>query len=398
MRAVIIGFGVASFTAATYLRKNSLDAEISVYTDERDLYYPRPRLYQIITGEKGPQDLYSLNAQFYANQRIQTNLQKRVDSINLLRKEVILEDGSRKSWDKLLLAMGAHPFRPAINGLDKKGVFTLRTIVDAVAIRERLKRTPKALVIGAGLLGLECAASLRKTGLPVDVLAKYQRLLPKQLDQSGSDMLINDLQELGINPVLNANTTEILGNDEATGVSLENGKQLDGGLVLIAAGVRGNFDLAANADIKVDKGVIVDQYLETNVSDIYAAGDVIEFNGQVYGIIPPAIEQAKMASLSMLGNREIAYRGTIHTTTLRIAGISLTSMGLVNPEGSKYEEIKKINAEKGIYKKIVLEQGRIVGALFLGEKKGILTIRKLMEQGADVTKYKDRLLEDDFLR
>jgi NAD(P)H-nitrite reductase large subunit len=129
---------------------------------------------------------------------------------------------------------------------------------------------------------------------------------------------------------------------------------------------------------------------------VYAAGDVSEFNGRVYGIIPPAIEQAKIASLNMLGKERHAYRGTVYSTSIKIAGISLTSMGLVNPEGSQYEEIKKVNRQENVYKKIVLEQDRIVGAIVLGERKGVAAIMKLMDQGSVVTKYKDQLLENGF--
>jgi len=165
---------------------------------------------------------------------------------------------------------------------------------------------------------------------------------------------------------------------------------------LISAGVRSNTDLAVEAGIKVDKGVVVDQYLQTSVKDVYAAGDVAEFEGRVYGIIPAALEQAKIAAMNMLGKEKQVYKGTIPSNTLKIVGIDLTSMGLVSPEGPQCEEIRKIEKEKGVYKKIVLEQGKIVGAIILGDTKGVSSIKKLMDQGIDVTKYKDSLLENGF--
>lgn len=396
MKIAVIGLGVAGVNAATTVRKISSITEISIYTDEEHFYYPRPRLYEIITGEEEPQNLYSFKPEFYETQRIKVSLKNKVVGIDARRKEITLEDGSRTDWDRLLLANGARPFIPSIEGVEKAGVFTLRTVADALAIREHLKKTKKAIVIGGGLLGLEVAAHLRKTGRQVDVLAKYSQLMPKQLDQDGSEMLRNDLERLGINPVLDATAAEISGNHNASGVLLKDGRQLRGNLIIIAAGIRSNIELPAEAGVRVEKGAIVDRHLQTNLEDVYAAGDIAEFNGQVYGIIPPALEQARIASLNMLGNNEHVYKGTIHTTTLRIADVSLTSMGLVNPQDSKHEEIKKVDKQEGVYKKIVLDQGRIVGAIFLGEKAGVTAVRRLMEQKANVAKFKSRLLERDF--
>jgi nitrite reductase (NADH) large subunit len=160
--------------------------------------------------------------------------------------------------------------------------------------------------------------------------------------------------------------------------------------------VRSNTELATEAGIRVEKGVVVDQYLQTSVNDVYAAGDVAEFEGRVYGIIPAALEQARISAINMAEGEKQVYKGTIPSAMLKIVGIDLTSMGLVNPEGSQYEEIKKVNKEKGIYKKLVLEQGTIVGAILLGDRTGAPWIKQLMDQKIDVTKYGKALLDDDF--
>jgi nitrite reductase (NADH) large subunit len=378
------------------LGENTPKTEISIYTDENHLYYPRPRLFEVISGEREPQAIYSFSQQLYEARGAKTHLNKKVVSIDVGRKQLLFDDSSRTTYDKLLLANGARPSIPPIKGVEKKGAFTLRTIADALAIREHAKKTNKAIVIGGGLLGLEFAACLRKAGKQVQVVEINPRVLPGQLDQEGAEILEDELRTLGISAVTSVKTNEILGRDEVTGVSLSNGQELPGGLVLIAAGIMSNTDLAAGAGIKVNKGVIVDEYLQTSANDVYAAGDVSEFNGRVYGIIPPAIEQAKIASLNMLCKERHAYRGTVYSTSIKIAGISLTSMGLVNPEGSQYEEIKKVNRQENVYKKIVLEQDRIVGAIVLGERKGVAALLKLMDQGSVVTKYKDQLLENGF--
>lgn len=396
MHVVIVGSGVAGVTAARTIRENDPKAKISVYTNENHLYYPRPRLYEVLSGEAEPREIYMFSEEWYEKRRIKVHLNKKVLGIETARKELLLEDRSRVKYDKLLLANGAHPFVPPIKGVEKTGVFSLRSIKDALTIKEYTKKTRKAIIIGGGLLGLEFAASLRKLGQQVEVVEIFPRLLPRQLDQDGATILKDRIERRGINIVLGVKTEEILGKKMVSGILLNNGKEFSGNLVLISAGVRSNTDLAIEAGIRVDKGVVVDEYLQTSVNDVYAAGDIAEFDGRVYGIIPAAMEQAKIATINMLEKEKQVYKGTIPSNTLKIVGVDLTSMGLVNPEGPQYEEIKKIDKEKGVYKKIVFEQGKIVGAIILGDRKGVTSIKKLMDQEIDVTKYKDLLLKDDF--
>jgi nitrite reductase (NADH) large subunit len=396
MHIVIVGCGVAGVTAARALKDKVPEVQVTVYTDENYLYYPRPRLYDVLSGEKEPEEIYSYTKEWYEKLGINVQLNKKVLNIHTPSKDITLEGGSKTHYDRLLLASGAHPFVPSIKGVEKRGTFTLRTVEDAVAIRQYAEKTRKAIVIGGGLLGLEFAACLKKLGQEVEVVELYPRLLPRQLDQDGSAILESDLEKLGIDPALGVKTTEILGKEAAAGVSLDNGKEISGELILISAGVKPHIKLATEAGIKANKGVIVDEYLRTSADDVYAAGDVLEFHGQVYGIIPPAVEQADIASANMLGGETHVYNGTVHSATLRVAGISLTSMGLVNPEGSRYENIKRIDKQEGVYKKIVLDQGKIVGVILLGDRRGASSLMKLMRQEADVTKYKNHLLEDDF--
>jgi len=396
MHVVIVGSGVAGVTAARTIKENDPKAKISVYTDEKHLYYPRPRLYEVLSGEANPREIYMFSEQWYEKRGIKVHMKKKVSGIETAKRELLLEDRSRVNYDKLVLANGAHPFVPPIKGVEKTGVFTLRSIKDALTIKEYTKKTRKTIVIGGGLLGLEFAASLRKLGQQVEVVEIFPRLLPRQLDQDGAKILKDRIETRDIKIVLGVKTEEVLGRKTVSGILLDNGKELSGNLVLISAGVRSNTNLAVEAGIKVDKGVVVDEYLQTGVNDVYAAGDVAEFEGRVYGIIPAAMEQAKIAAMNMLEKEKQVYEGTIPSNTLKIVGIDLTSMGLVNPEGPQYEEVKKVDKEKGGYKKIVLEQGKIVGAIFLGDRKGVTSIKKLMDQEIDVTKYKDFLLEDDF--
>jgi nitrite reductase (NADH) large subunit len=396
MRIVIVGCGVAGVTAARTIKESAPDVEVTVYTDENYLYYPRPRLYEVLSGQKDPLEIYSYASEWYEKLGIKVTRGKKVLSINVARKELRLERGLKTSYDKLLLANGALPFLPPIEGVEKRGTFTLRTVEDAVAIGRYAESARRAIVIGGGLLGLECAARLRKLGLQVEVVEIHQRLLPTQLDQESSVILESHIERLGIHISLGVKITEIVGKEAVAGVSLDSGEEVSGELVLITAGVKPDIKLATDAELKVDKGVVVDEHLRTSDDDVYAAGDVVEFHGQVYGIIPPAVEQADIASANMLGKEKRVYTGTVNSTTLRVASISLTSMGIVNPEESRYEEVKTVDKQNGVYKKIVLDQGRIVGAVVLGDRKGVSALMRLMQRETDVTKFKDNLLEDNF--
>jgi nitrite reductase (NADH) large subunit len=397
MRIAIIGCGVAGITAARAIKQTATaQHEVTVYTDENHLYYPRPRLYEVLSGEKEPQQIYSYAPEWYEKLGIKVQPGKKIMNIDPAKKEIMLEGGLKAVYDKLLLANGAHAFVPPIKGVEKRGTFTLRTVEDAIAIKQYATKTREAIIIGGGLLGIEFADCLRKLGQKVEVVEILPRLLPTQLDHDGSAILEDDLRKLGIDMQLGVKTTQILGRETVAGIALDDGNEVSGQLILISAGVRSDIRLAAEAGIKANKGVLVDDYLQTSADEVYAAGDVLEFHGKVYGIIPPAIEQANIAAANMLEDEKHVYKGTIQSTTLKIAGISLTSMGLVNPEEPKYEEIKKIDKQRGIYKKIVLDHGKIVGAILLGDRKGTSTLTKLMQQETDVTKYKDNLLEDNF--
>lgn len=393
---VIVGNGVAGVTAARIIKQKNPEAKVSIYTDESHNYYPRPRLYEVLSGEAEPQEVYMFPEKWYKEKGIHVHLSKKAVNINLDKKELVLENKSKVSYDKLLLANGGHSFVPPIKGVEKTGFFTLRSIRDALTIRKFTEKSKKAIVIGGGLLGLEFAASLRKLGQQVEVVEIFPRLMPRQLDKDGAAILKNRIASRGIEFDLGIKTVEILGRNTVSGILLDSGKEISGELVLCSAGMRPNIQLASEAGIKVNRGVIVDDHLQTRADDVYAVGDVSEFEGRVYGIIPAALEQAKVAATNLLEEEPMVYKGTIPSNTLDIVGIDLTSMGTVNPEDNKYEEIKRMDDEKGIYKKLVLDQGRIIGAIILGDKNGITTIKRLMNQQTDITKHKDSILKDDF--
>jgi nitrite reductase (NADH) large subunit len=392
---VIVGNGVAGVTAARIIKYKNPDSKVSIYTDETHHYYPRPRLYKVLSGEAEPREIYMFPEKWYNEKGIKVHLNMKAVAIDVTRKELTLQNRTKMSYDKLLLANGGHSFVPPIKGVDKSGVFTLRSLRDALTIRKFTKKTKKTIVIGGGLLGLEFAASLRKLGQQVVVVELFPRLLPRQLDQDGADILKNRIASRAIDIVLGAKTEEVLGKKMVSGILLDSGETISGDLVLISAGMRPNVQLALEAGIKVNRGVVVDSFLRSSAHSVYAIGDVAEFEGRVYGIIPAALEQAKIAATNLLEDDQTSYKGTVLSNTLDIVGIDLTSMGIINPEDGRYEEIKKVDEEKGVYKKLVLDQGKIIGAIILGDKKGVTAIKRLMIQETDITKHKDLILNDD---
>lgn len=395
-RFVIIGSGVASITAARTIAQTQPGANIEIYTADQYPYYSRPRLWEFLAGEIAQEDLYFYPPAWYKEQGIQMHLGSRVASLSPAKKEITLADGSVVPYEKLLLAMGSRAFVPPVPGADKQGVFTLRTVNDAQAMKAYAPGAKRAVAIGGGLLGLETARALRLLGLEVTVLEINPRLMPRQLDAEGAAVLTKLIAGLGLKVIVGAATQAIVGDGRATGVALKSGEIIPGDLILLSAGIRSNIGLAQEAGLKVNQGVIVDQYMRTSAEGVYAAGDVAEFEGRVYGIIPAAIEQAQIAGAHMAGATPKPYRGTIPSNTLKIVGIDLTCIGVVVPEGEGYQELRRTDETGCCYKKFVLKDGRLVGAILLGEKADVASISKLINTVVDVSAYAGHLLDEDF--
>lgn len=391
MRFVIIGNGVAGVTAARTLSEGG--GEVEIYAWEAYHYYPRPRLQEFLAGQMEIDDVYFRPPTWYEERSIAVHLGTEVREIDTAGKRIILVGRESVAYDRLLLATGGHPFIPPIKGVDKQGVYALRTLDDAKAIRERATGAERAVVVGGGLLGLEAARALRALGVGVTVLELAPHLLPRQLDAQGGGLLRELIGAMGIDVVVSAATQAVVGEEWATGVELKDGERIDGDLTLISAGIRSNVDLARSAGLEVNRGVVVDEHLQTSAEDIYAAGDVAEFEGRVYGIIPAALEQARAAALNMLGETSI-YQGTMFSNTLKVVGIDCASIGVVHPEGEGYEELRSIGA--GVYKKFVLEDEHLVGAILLGDTKDVAPISRLIRQKADVSAHIEVLLNEGF--
>lgn len=395
MRIAIIGNGICGISAARTILEDAPNKKISIFTDEEYHYYPRPRLMQLLSEKTDVSRLFPYGEEWFKERNIEVSLGKKVRAISSSSKELILEDSSKHAYDRLLLAVGSSASIPPMEGVTTEGIFTLRTIKDALRIREYSRGKKKAAVIGGGLLGLETARALSALGLKVTVVEVATRLLPRQLDEEGAQILKTQVEKLGIEVVLGATCKQILSEGTKKCLFSKEIGKLEADLFIISAGIRPNIEVARESAINTDRGIIADKNLRTSESEIFAAGDCAEFNGIVYGIIPAAIEQGKVAASNMIG-KDIEYKGTLFEVTLKVAGIDLTSIGIVNPEREEgCEEVKLKDAPKGIYKKIVIKDGKIIGAIILGEKRGISELARLINEKVDVAKNKDVLLADE---
>lgn len=394
-KIIIIGNGVAGATAAEVIRKKNKDVSISVYSDEPYPFYSRIKLPHFLGDEIKQEDTYIYNTDWYKEKGIEFYPGTKIKKIEPDKKFIITEKEEKDEYDKLLLATGSTNFVPPIKGREKKGFFTLRTIRDVLSIKEYSLKNRNAIMIGGGLLGLEAARGLKVRGLDVTVVEFFPRLLPRQLDEKGAKVLRKLIEKVGIKIVLNAQSDEVLGGDKVTGLKLKDGRNVDCNLIIISAGIAPRIELAKEAGISINKGIIVNERFETNIKGIYAAGDCAEFQGRIYGLWTASTEHGTVAGNNIAGV-DTVYSGTTPSTTLKIVGIDLTSIGNVNPEGEGFKEIIREDGSDDIYKKLVIKDGKIVGAILLGDTKDVRAVGKLIKNNVDVSKFEDKLTDSKF--
>ena len=403
MKVVIIGNNVSGTFTAQNLRSLNDEVEIDIFTQEEYPYYTRIKLPELISEKKTIDDLIVFKDEWYKKKRLNLFLHKRINKINPDNK-TIQTDGYKEliHYDKLILALGSTPNIPPIkNAVEmegkKQGLFTLRSIDDALDIKNfiKSKNAKKAIIIGGGLLGLELANQINESNLNTTVVEFFPRLLPRQLDEECASMLKEEIENRGIQVILSAVTEEIQGNGVVTGIKLKDGRIIDTDIVLIQAGIKPTIDLAKEANIQTNRGIIVNEFLETSEKDIYAVGDCIEYKNQIWGIIPACMEQSKIVAASVLGLKEVDYKGTTPKNTLKIVGLELTSIGTIDPtkeEGGAWEILKKADKKDCCYQKLVLKGNKLKGAILFGENKAMSYVYNKMEEEVDRDELK-RLLE-----
>jgi len=387
---LILGNGVAGTTAAETIRQNDATGEITIVTDEDLPFYYRVRLPDYLGGIVAESELIAKKPAWYAEKKISLKLRTRITGADPGAQQVVAAGNAPLPYDRLLLANGSHPFMPPIKGSDRKGVFVLHAVHDVRQILQAAEKIHSVVLIGGGLLGLEAANALHRLGKNITVVEFFPRLLPRQLDNEGAARLQHYFEKMNFTFRLGATTREIAGDGRVEQVILENGDVLPAEMVIVSAGVRPNLELAKMLGLKTDKGVIVDKFMQTSQPDIYAAGDVVEFTGRTYGIWPAAMEQGKIAGMNISGNKT-AYEGTTLSNILKVAGVDVASAGEIDAE-DRFEA--RIAATDDIYKKAVIDNGKVIGCIMLGDRKNFNRINRAITAGEDILDELDALLHD----
>ena len=305
------------------------------------------------------------------------------------------------AYDKLLIATGASPQMVEVPGSDKEGILGLRTYRDAQLINGRLDKVNRVSVLGGGLIGLRAAYSLHARNKQVKVIVKSNQVLSQMLDKGAADLVRRKIEQKGIEVMTGLAAVEFLGGKEVTGLVLDDGRRLECELVIVGKGVGPNLELVEGTEIKTDYGIIVDDYLQTNLPNVYAAGDVAQAKDLITGqstinaLWPCAVAQGKVAGLNMAG-KKVKYDGSLAMNSIEFFGLPVISIGITRPKEKEYEQLIKEDEKNFVYKKVVLRENRIQGMILVNriEQAGVMGI--LMRKKVDVSSIKGMLLEDRF--
>ncbi|MFB3926618.1 MAG: NAD(P)/FAD-dependent oxidoreductase [Syntrophales bacterium] len=402
MKYVIIGNGVAAIGAIEGIRKVDQDHPVTVVSAEHYKTYGRPLISQLLSGKIRQRDMYYRPESYYDENKIKLLLEKSVVKINPGRKNILLEDGAKIPFDRLLIATGGIPFVPEIKGGKGPDIYSFTTLDDAGRLDSLVGRVKEMVVLGGGLIGLKVAESLRDRGVRVTIVELADRILSAAFDGAAGGIIARRLSEVGIEIILNDSIREIVRKKgRVTGVILTSGQKRRCEGVVIAIGVVPNKTIIEGTRIKANRGILTDGHMETSIPGIYAAGDVTEPVDMVLGerrvtpIWPNAYLQGYYAGLNMAGAERI-YSGGFSMNSIEFYGIPTVSMGLANPPGDGYEVIYRLAPEKNIYRKIVLRDGILVGAVLVGriDRAGILT--GFIRSRIRVHDFKEELLREDF--
>jgi NAD(P)H-nitrite reductase large subunit len=343
---------------------------------------------------------------FWRQNNVEALMGRTAKSLNLAEKVVVLENGDKVPYEKLLLATGGKPFVPKMEGSDKDGVFTFTKIADAERLAEKLETAKSIVVIGAGLIGASVTEALVKRGLKVTMVELQPKILSLLLDPTGSDMMEAVIRKAGVTIATGLSVQRIVGkpnNDKAVGGAvLTNGEQVLCDIVIVAIGVVPRTELAVGTEIKVNRGIVVDNCMQTNVPDVYASGDVAEAydftlnQNRLLPLWPLAVAEGKVAGANMSG-KKTEYAGGTNMSSLKYFGVPVVSIGIANPkEQTGYEILTRYEPEKNLYKKIILKDNVIVGITLVNDIERAGTLFHLMRNRVNVKKFKHDIITDNF--
>nr|WP_283816161.1 FAD-dependent oxidoreductase [Bradyrhizobium manausense] len=363
---VIVGNGMAAARLVDELAKTALGRyAVAVIGEEPRLAYNRVLLSSVLAGETGSHEIELRPADWWRHRGVTVRYGYRVTEIDTGRRELKIEGEESMEYSKLVLATGSTPLRLNVPGADLAGVHTFRDSRDVDLLLTLAAARKRVVVVGGGLLGLEAAYGLAKAGAPVTLLHLMDRLMERQLDLPAADLLKTLVERKGIRILLNASTARIHGEGHVEAVELADGSRIEADAVIFAAGIRPNIALAKEAGIAVNRGIVVNDVMQTASSDIYALGECAEHRGSCYGLVEPAYEQARVLARHLAG-RPAAYQGSVVSTNLKVSGVSVFSAGdFMGGDGS--ESLVLTDRRRGTYKKLVIADGRLTGAVLIGD-------------------------------
>jgi nitrite reductase (NADH) large subunit len=403
-RLVVVGNGMAGMRTVEEIlaRAGGERFSVTVFGEEPYGNYNRILLSDVLAGIEDVDDIFLNEHDWYTDNGITLRAGVRVTRIDPYAKVVDADDGTTTPYDKLVIATGSSPFFPPMKGLRdesgalKTGVFGFRTIDDTKGMVEYARGHRTALVIGGGLLGLEAARGLQNHGLDVHVVHSAPALMNAQLDDQGGHILRRSVERLGLTVHTGSRTTEVFGEAKVTGVGFADGRRVDCDMVVVTAGIRPNSQLAAASGLTVERGIVVDDQMRCiDDDDIYAVGECAQHRGEVYGLVAPLWEQAVVLAEHLTGaNGEAAYHGSKTATKLKVAGVDVAAMGLKAPEREDDEFVVFSEPTRGVYKSLVIRDGKLLGATLVGDVGKVAFLMQAYDNGMPLPEERIRLLFD----
>jgi len=360
---IVVGSGIAGVSAIESIRQASSEARITMLTKDAQLPYYRLNLTRFLAGELTAGQLLIHKEEWYQQNNIRLITGAEVSDVLLEKQEVTQSDGEAHHYDKLVLTAGAHPFIPPIPGARMEGVTTLRTMEDAKRILEESEKARNIVIIGGGVLGLEAAGALAKRKRKVMILESFGWLMPRQLNRTAARLLKKHIESIGVSLKSGVFARELLGDEHVTGVLLKSGETIPADLVIITAGVRSNSYIARLAGLHVNQGIIVNDHMQTSDPNVYAAGDIAEHRGIVYGLWNAAQFQGSIAGMNAIGN-PVEFGGIPRSNSLKVLGADLLSIGKFEAEDGG-DSIIEAECE-GNYARFVFRDAHLVGSILYG--------------------------------